>query len=143
MPDSPATTRSDLPRARRICRTRRPVVCASSASTEYHSIAEVISFADAPEPSPRGVNLGEEVTPRLRVVHRVDLQRAHPPDQPQIPRAGSRACARGGDASMTTPDTGSGPIGRAPLTALVWAWVLAPFLYGLYQLLIKIPALFG
>jgi hypothetical protein len=44
---------------------------------------------------------------------------------------------------MTTPETGSGPTGRAVLTALVWAWVLAPFLYGLYQPLIKIPALFG
>jgi hypothetical protein len=27
--------------------------------------------------------------------------------------------------------------------ALLWLWVLVPFGYGLYQLLIKIPALFG
>jgi hypothetical protein len=26
---------------------------------------------------------------------------------------------------------------------LAWLWVLIPFCYGLYQLLIKIPALFG
>ncbi|MCO1656546.1 MFS transporter small subunit [Pseudonocardia humida] len=29
------------------------------------------------------------------------------------------------------------------LAALAWLWVLIPFGYGLYQLLIKIPALFG
>lgn len=29
------------------------------------------------------------------------------------------------------------------LIALVWLWVLIPFGYGLYQLVIKIPALFG
>jgi hypothetical protein len=27
--------------------------------------------------------------------------------------------------------------------ALAWLWVLVPFGYGLYQLLVKIPALFG
>jgi hypothetical protein len=32
---------------------------------------------------------------------------------------------------------------RVLLTVLVWAWVTVPFLYGLYQLVIKIPALFG
>lgn len=26
---------------------------------------------------------------------------------------------------------------------LIWLWVLVPFGYGLYQLLTKIPALFG
>ncbi|MGH3587066.1 MAG: MFS transporter small subunit [Pseudonocardia sp.] len=26
---------------------------------------------------------------------------------------------------------------------MAWAWVTVPFLYGLYQLLVKIPALFG
>lgn len=35
------------------------------------------------------------------------------------------------------------PESRAVLTILAWAWVTVPFLYGLYQLLIKIPALFG
>jgi hypothetical protein len=29
------------------------------------------------------------------------------------------------------------------LAVLAWVWVLVPFGYGLYQLLIKIPALFG
>ena len=44
---------------------------------------------------------------------------------------------------MNTRTTGSASSGRAVLTALVWAWVAVPFLYGLYQLLIKIPALFS
>jgi hypothetical protein len=39
--------------------------------------------------------------------------------------------------------TGSAPGSRPVLTALVWAWVLVPFLYGLYQLLVRIPALFS
>ena len=29
------------------------------------------------------------------------------------------------------------------LAAVAWLWVLVPFCYGLYQLVIKIPALFG
>ena len=29
------------------------------------------------------------------------------------------------------------------LMVLAWLWVLVPFSYGLYQLVIKIPALFG
>ena len=29
------------------------------------------------------------------------------------------------------------------LAVLTWLWVLVPFGYGLYQLLTKIPALFG
>jgi hypothetical protein len=29
------------------------------------------------------------------------------------------------------------------LAILAWLWVLVPFGYGLYQLVIKIPALFG
>jgi hypothetical protein len=29
------------------------------------------------------------------------------------------------------------------LIALAWVWVLIPFSFGLYQLVIKIPALFG
>ena len=44
---------------------------------------------------------------------------------------------------MTTQTTGSASSGRAVLTALAWAWVAVPFLYGLYQLLLKIPALFS
>ena len=34
------------------------------------------------------------------------------------------------------------PISPA-LMVLAWLWVLVPFSYGLYQLVIKIPALFG
>ncbi len=29
------------------------------------------------------------------------------------------------------------------LVALIWVWVLIPFGYGVYQLVIKIPALFS
>ncbi|MEO7195686.1 MAG: hypothetical protein ABIZ05_12870 [Pseudonocardiaceae bacterium] len=46
-----------------------------------------------------------------------------------------------GTMSMRT--TGSASSSRAVLTTLAWAWVAVPFLYGLYQLLIKIPALFS
>ncbi|GAA4834135.1 hypothetical protein GCM10023201_22960 [Actinomycetospora corticicola] len=31
---------------------------------------------------------------------------------------------------------------RQVLMVLAWLWVLVPFLYGVYQLVIKIPALF-
>ncbi|MGH3783455.1 MAG: MFS transporter small subunit [Pseudonocardiaceae bacterium] len=34
------------------------------------------------------------------------------------------------------------PDSRAALMALAWLWVLAPFGYGAYELLVKIPALF-
>jgi hypothetical protein len=44
---------------------------------------------------------------------------------------------------MTTQTTELAPRPRRVLTVLAWAWVIVPFLYGLYQLLIKIPALFG
>jgi hypothetical protein len=41
---------------------------------------------------------------------------------------------------VETQDTRSG----VPAVAwLAWVWVGLPFLYGLYQLVIKIPALFG
>ena len=36
-----------------------------------------------------------------------------------------------------------GPAAGPVITAVAWLWVLVPFGYGLYQLLIKIPALFG
>ncbi len=38
---------------------------------------------------------------------------------------------------------GSPSNGRVVLAVLAWSWVILPFLYGLYRLLIKIPALFG
>lgn len=48
---------------------------------------------------------------------------------------------------MTTQDTtGHGATERAynpALMVLAWLWVLVPFSYGLYQLVIKIPAIFG
>jgi hypothetical protein len=35
-------------------------------------------------------------------------------------------------------------VSRPPAIAWsAWAWVVVPFLYGLYQLVIKVPALFG
>jgi hypothetical protein len=40
------------------------------------------------------------------------------------------------------PEGEARPIGPV-LAVLAWLWVLVPFGYGLYQLLIKIPALFG
>ena len=43
---------------------------------------------------------------------------------------------------MTTEVEEGGPISPV-LAALAWLWVLVPFGYGLYQLVIKIPALFG
>ena len=39
--------------------------------------------------------------------------------------------------------TEEGPAISPVIAALAWLWVLVPFGYGLYQLLIKIPALFG
>ncbi|MGH3769607.1 MAG: MFS transporter small subunit [Pseudonocardiaceae bacterium] len=49
---------------------------------------------------------------------------------------------------MSTPiaksvPPGSTSSGRVVVAVLAWAWVILPFLYGLYRLLIKIPALFG
>jgi hypothetical protein len=43
----------------------------------------------------------------------------------------------------TQPEAAGAHSGPPPLAWLTWAWVLIPFLYGLYQLVIKIPALFG
>ncbi|WP_219417667.1 MFS transporter small subunit [Pseudonocardia nigra] len=45
---------------------------------------------------------------------------------------------------MSTSADAGGRNGRPPAIAwLAWVWVAVPFLYGLYQLVIKIPALFG
>ena len=44
--------------------------------------------------------------------------------------------------SATTEVREWGPLQWA-LAVFAWLWVLVPFGYGLYQLLIKIPALFG
>jgi hypothetical protein len=45
--------------------------------------------------------------------------------------------------SANTENAEQGTTSRPVLMVLVWLWVLIPFCYGLYQLLIKIPALFG
>jgi hypothetical protein len=45
------------------------------------------------------------------------------------------------DMNSSAPDTTGKP--PAALVALAWLWVILPFLYGLYQLVVKIPALFG
>jgi hypothetical protein len=46
---------------------------------------------------------------------------------------------------MTTPEsTRDKPASSTLLIGIVaWLWVLIPFAYGLYQLIIKIPALFA
>jgi hypothetical protein len=41
---------------------------------------------------------------------------------------------------MTTQDR---PAVTMVIGVIAWLWVLIPFAYGLYQLVIKIPALFG
>ncbi len=41
---------------------------------------------------------------------------------------------------MTTQDR---PANTLVIAIIAWLWVLIPFGYGLYQLVIKIPALFG
>ena len=46
---------------------------------------------------------------------------------------------------MTTPEsTEEKPGGNVLLIGIItWLWVLIPFAYGVYQLIIKIPALFA
>jgi hypothetical protein len=41
---------------------------------------------------------------------------------------------------MTTQDR---PTSTLVIGIVAWLWVLIPFAYGLYELVIKIPALFG
>jgi hypothetical protein len=41
----------------------------------------------------------------------------------------------------TTPETT--PPARLALTVLAWLWVIVPFLYGVWQLLIKVVQLFA
>jgi MFS family permease len=46
--------------------------------------------------------------------------------------------------SPARSDAAEGPSGgRAAVTALAWVWVLAPFVYGVWQLLLKVVQLFG
>jgi hypothetical protein len=48
-----------------------------------------------------------------------------------------------GGAGMSTQESTTERAYSPVLMALAWLWVLVPFCYGLYQLVIKIPALFG
>ena len=46
----------------------------------------------------------------------------------------------------TSEDTARGTVpssGRVVLTVIAWLWVLVPFLYGVWQLLIKVVPLFS
>jgi hypothetical protein len=45
------------------------------------------------------------------------------------------------DAAPARTSGGSSP-NRTLLTGIAWAWVGLPFLYGVYSLVLKIPALF-
>ena len=42
----------------------------------------------------------------------------------------------------TRPRSGGSSAGRTALTVVAWAWVVIPFLYGVYSLVLKVPALF-
>lgn len=42
-----------------------------------------------------------------------------------------------------TESTPTASSGRTLLTVLSWAWVGVPFLYGVYSLLTRVPALFS
>jgi hypothetical protein len=45
---------------------------------------------------------------------------------------------------MSSPAEAAGGRSGPPAIAwLAWVWVVVPFLYGLFQLVVKIPALFG
>ncbi len=46
---------------------------------------------------------------------------------------------------MTTPDptTPRPPAANPAVATVAWLWVLVPFGYGVYELLIKLPALFS
>ena len=44
---------------------------------------------------------------------------------------------------MTTHTREHRPPVSPAVVVLAWLWVLVPFGYGLYQLVLKIPALFG
>ncbi|GAA4883661.1 MFS transporter small subunit [Actinomycetospora straminea] len=43
---------------------------------------------------------------------------------------------------MTDRTTTAPSGGRLVLTVVAWLWVLIPFLYGVYSLVLKVPALF-
>ncbi len=49
---------------------------------------------------------------------------------------------RGGAGSSLGAAGGRSPVFYA-LLVLAWLWVAVPFAYGLYSLVIRIPALFG
>jgi len=45
--------------------------------------------------------------------------------------------------SRSEKSAATAPAATAPLAVLAWLWVIMPFGYGLYQLVVRIPALFG
>lgn len=49
----------------------------------------------------------------------------------------------GTTAASTTGTTPTQTPGRLALTVLAWLWVIVPFCYGLWQLLIKVVQLFA
>ena len=44
--------------------------------------------------------------------------------------------------SQPTSESSGATPSRTVLTIIAWAWVIIPFLYGVWQLVIKLPALF-
>lgn len=46
------------------------------------------------------------------------------------------------EPAPNTDDGAAGPPGRVALTVVAWLWVGLPFLYGVYALVTKLPALF-
>ncbi|HEY2223224.1 MFS transporter small subunit [Actinomycetospora sp.] len=43
---------------------------------------------------------------------------------------------------MSQPTSQTTSPSRTVITIIAWAWVIIPFLYGVWQLVIKLPALF-
>ena len=74
---------------------------------------------------------------------RVRLQRADQARERQVPRTDERDIHHGRSTGMSTRAESADGAVNPVLIGLAWLWVLIPLGYGLYQLVIKIPALFG
>ncbi|MEV4600650.1 hypothetical protein AB0K15_25035 [Amycolatopsis sp. NPDC049253] len=44
---------------------------------------------------------------------------------------------------MSTPDVEERSTGRTVLLVVAWLWVVVPFVYGVYELILKVIDLFG
>ncbi|MFI5610543.1 hypothetical protein [Amycolatopsis sp. NPDC051903] len=44
---------------------------------------------------------------------------------------------------MSSPDVEGRSAGRTVLLVIAWLWVLVPFVYGVYELILKVIDLFG